>query len=520
MIRTRFAPSPTGFLHVGGLHTALFAYLLAKSQGGQFLLRIEDTDRERLVEGGIENIIRSLQWVGIEPDEGVGLGKKGNIIQTGDHGPYIQSERLDIYKKYIQQMLTAGHAYYCFCSKKRLDELRKNQELNKQPTGYDGLCRSLSKEAAAENLKSGSPSVVRLRVPEGGETIFHDLIHGAVSFENNLIDDQVLIKADGFPTYHFAVVVDDHLMEITHVVRGEEWIPSTPKHILLYQAFNWTPPAFAHTPLLVNEKKQKLSKRHGDVSVEDFKAKGYLPEAMVNFIALLGWHPTDDRELFTRNELMKEFSIERLSKASAVLNHEKLDWFNRQYMMSLDIDELTQRSLPFFENAGLVKAHQEETGNWSDGSFGPYGLRTSASEKLETGNFDWIKKVVALERGRATTLVELVEATGFMFADELSYATELLLWKKSDKEEIKNNLNNLIKFLAGVGEADWAADRLEAKVKSWIEVQKLSTGAVLWPMRVALSGQKNSPGPFEIAGVLGREKTLGRLDSALSKLKG
>jgi len=494
MIRTRFAPSPTGFLHVGGLHSALFAYLLAKHHDGQFILRIEDTDRERFVKGGIENIIRSLQWVGIESDEGVSLDKKGKIIQKGDRGPYIQSERLEIYKKYIQQLLDTGHAYYCFCSKKRLDELRQKQESHKQPTGYDGRCRSLSKEATAENLKSGEPAVVRLLVPEGGETTFHDRIHGAVSFANNLLDDQVLIKANGFPTYHFAVVVDDHLMEITDVVRGEEWIPSTPKHILLYQAFNWTPPTFAHTPLLVNEKKQKLSKRQGDVSVEDFKTKGYLPEAMVNFTALLGWHPTDDRELFTRNELIKEFSIERLSKAPAVFNREKLDWYNRQYLMSLDINELTKRTLPFFQQAGVLTSLKS----------------LPADEEL--------KKVVALERGRATTLAELVEATGFMFADELNYEPELLLWKKSTKEEIKNNLNNLIKFLAGVGDSDWREGGLEAKIKSWIETAGLATGAVLWPMRVALSGQKNSPGPFAIAAVLEKEKTQSRLKAAIDKL--
>lgn len=514
MIRTRFAPSPTGFLHIGGLHSALFEYLLAKHRGGTFILRIEDTDRGRFVEGGIENIIRSLQWAGIRPDEGVGLDDSGNAVQKGNYGPYIQSERLEIYKKYIQQLLDAGHAYYCFCSKERLEELRARQADNHQATGYDERCRDLVDGIVAENLKKGQSTVVRLKVPHTGQTTFHDLIHGDVTFDNHVIDDQVLMKADGFPTYHFAVVVDDHLMEITHVVRGEEWIPSTPKHILLYQAFNWAPPTFAHTPLLVNEKKQKLSKRHGDVSVEDFKAKGYLPEAMVNFVALMGWHPADDRELFTLEELVKEFSLERLSRAPAVFNKEKLDWYNKQYMMKIDLEELTVRALPFFENAGLIKVTGNETGNCPATNGIPSGWR----EKLEIGDFEWLKKVVVLERGRAATLLELVEAVGFMFVEEFDYEPELLLWKKSTRKEVKNNLIKLNEFLESIPVGEWDEDGLEVKIKGWIEENNLSTGAVLWPMRVALSGQKNSSGPFAIAAVVGRERTMARLKRALERL--
>lgn len=505
MIRTRFAPSPTGFLHVGGLHSALFEYLLAKNQGGQFILRLEDTDRERFVEGGRENILRSLRWVGIEPDEGVCLDDSGNAVQKGNYGPYIQSERLDIYKKYIKELLDSGHAYHCFCSKERLEERRATQQANHQATGYDGHCRDLSAAVVAENLKKGQPAVVRLKVPRAGQTAFHDLIHGDVIFDNQVIDDQVLIKADGFPTYHFAVVVDDHLMEISHVVRGEEWIPSTPKHVILYGYFGWPPPIYAHTPLLINEKKQKLSKRHGDVSVEDFKAKGYLAEAMVNFVALMGWHPADERELFTLEELVKEFSVERLSKAPAVFNGEKLDWYNKQYLMKLDLNELTRRAAPFFEKAGLIDKEMRKLGN----------EEMKGINKLPNQNFGWLKKVVALERGRAATLVELVEATGFMFANELSYEPELLLWKKSTREEIKNNLIKLNEFLNSIPTGEWDEKSLETKVKTWIEANKLSTGAVLWPLRVALSGQKNSPGPLAIAAVLGKERTIRHMNNAV-----
>ena len=305
MIKTRFAPSPTGFLHIGGLRSALFEYLFVKSKDGKFLLRIEDTDRERFVEGGIENFISSLHWAGIEIDEGVDLDESGNIIQKGDNGPYIQSERLEIYKEHINKLLDAEKVYYCFCTKERLSELRKRQELNKQPTGYDKHCRDFTKEDVKKELANKTPYVIRLKIPLDGCTKFVDLVHDEICFENNLLEDQVLIKSDGYPTYHFAVVVDDHLMEITHIMRGQEWIPSTPKHVILYNYFGWESPKYIHLPLLVNEKKQKLSKRHGDVSVGDFKEKGYLPEAIVNFVAFLGWNPGDDREFFSLKQLEK-----------------------------------------------------------------------------------------------------------------------------------------------------------------------------------------------------------------------
>jgi len=488
MIKTRFAPSPTGFLHVGGLRTALFAYLFAQNQGGKFLLRVEDTDKERFVEGGIENMLDSLHWAGIKPDEGVDL-KAGKVVQTGNDVPYIQSERLDIYQKYVDELVEKGEAYYCFCSKERLEELRETQELNKQASGYDGLCCSLDSEEVKKRLAAGEEHVVRMKMPATGKTEFADLVRGKVEFKNELIDDQVILKADGYPTYHLAVVVDDHLMGITHVIRGEEWLSSTPKHLQLYKALGWTPPEFVHLSLLVNEKKQKLSKRHGDVAVRDYREKGYLSAALLNFIAFLGWNPGDEREIFSLEELVKEFSFEKVSKAAAVFNLEKLDWFNQEYMKAMDLSELTEIALPFFTNLGLI------------------------DDKVDK---KWLEKVVDLEKTRVANLSELVEEVGFVFADKLDYEGELLVWKKSTKEEIKENLAKLSDFLANLD--DFSKTGLESKLGEWIKENNLGVGDVLWPMRVALSGQKNSPGPYEIAEVLGKEKTLERVGEAVEKL--
>jgi len=501
MVRTRFAPSPTGLLHVGSLRTALFTYLFAKKQNGKFLLRIEDTDKERSVEGGVENIITSIKWAGLTVDEGVDLNQGRQIIERGDFGPYIQSARLALYKKYVQELIQKDGGYYCFCSQERLDELRKNQVVNKQPSGYDGHCRNLSSKEIQARLESlekfkslKSPKsqqyVIRLKMPKKGSTTWNDLVRREVTFENNLVDDQVLMKSDGFPTYHFAVVIDDHLMQVTHVIRGEEWISSTPKHLALYNFFGWTPPTFGHLSLLVNEKKQKLSKRQGDVSVEDFKKKGYLPEALVNFIAFLGWNPGDQRELFTLSELAKEFDFNQVSKAAAVFNLEKLNWYNKQYLMNLPLEEVTRRATPFFVAERLIK-------------------------EIGDKEFNWLMQVIDLERGRASTLAELVEGVKFIFAKTLIFEPELLLWKNSTIEQTKIILKNLVEFLENFGSGEWGEEYLENATRTWMQAKKLTVGEVLWPMRVALSGQKNSPGPFQIAAVLGKEKTLERLRLAI-----
>jgi nondiscriminating glutamyl-tRNA synthetase len=490
MIRTRFAPSPTGFLHVGGLRTALYAYLFAKQNGGQFLLRIEDTDRERLVEGAIEDIVSSLNWAGIDIDEGVMLDGDGAVTQKGDRGPYIQSERLDMYKKHIQTLLDAGHAYHCFCTKERLDEVRTIQQAQKQPTGYDGHCRNLTADEVRQQIESGITHVIRLKMPKTGTTTFVDKVRGEVSFENALVDDQVLIKTDGFPTYHFAVVVDDHEMEITHVIRGEEWISSTPKHIMLYSMFGWQPPEFAHLSLFVNADKQKMSKRHGDVSVGDFKSKGYLAEALVNFIAFLGWNPGDDREIFTKEDLVREFLFDRVQKTAAVFNVEKLDWYNKEWMKRLSLEELAERTTQFIGETSQV--------------------RSGEPTKLQNA--------IAIERDRAATLKELIENIEFLFATELQYDGALLVWKKSTAEDAKQKLTDIAQKLTEITENDWTKETIEKTIGDWIETNAFGRGDVLWPLRVSLSGKQNSPGPFEIASVLGKEQTLARITHAISLL--
>jgi len=486
MIRTRFAPSPTGYLHVGGLRTALYSYLFAKKNKGKFLLRIEDTDRERYVADGVENILKSLDWAGLTPDEGV-VFDKNTISEKGKNGPYTQSERLDIYKKYSEQLLAEGHAYYCFCTSERLTQLREQQTAKKMPTGYDGHCLSVNPEDAKKRAESGEKCVVRLKMQKSGETVFTDMIRGEVRFKNELVDDQVLMKSDGFPTYHFAVVVDDHLMEITHIIRGEEWISSVPKHLQIYKYFGWEVPQMAHLPLLLNPDKSKLSKRQGDVAVEDYMKKGYLPEALVNFVAFLGWNPGTEKEIYTLDELVVDFDFSKVGKTGAVFNVEKLNWYNKQYLKKLSNKELVKSSASWLVEAGI-----------------------DVKNKI-------IEGAVGLERERINVLSELPEAIKFVFELPI-YKTDLLVWKKSSLEEVKNVLPKLKEFLDTISVHDWNKEKLEKKIGEWVEQNRYSTGSVLWPMRAALSGQDKSPGPFEIAEVLGKEESLNRLQLAIGKL--
>lgn len=488
MVRTRFAPSPTGLLHVGGLRTALYSYLFAKSNGGQFLVRIEDTDRERFVEGGIVNILASLYWAGIAPDEGVKFNDKAEVVQEGDFGPYIQSERLDKYQKQAEFLLQNGFAYHCFCSSERLEKLREVQQQNKQPTGYDRFClENVSIGEARQRVTAGEKCVIRLKMPKEGETKFIDLIRGEVVFKNNLIDDQVLIKSDGFPTYHLAVVVDDHFMHITHVIRGEEWVSSTPKHIQLYKYFGWEIPAFAHLPLLLNSDKSKLSKRQGDVAVSDYEKKGYLPEALINFVAFLGWNPGGVKEIFSMDELTGQFDLSKVNKTGAIFNLEKLDWFNKEYIKSMTVADVL-----------------EKAANWL----------------TEDQKKDWVKTsaAISLEKDRIKLFSELQDAIKFVYKLP-EYSSELLVWRKSSEEELKQILPKIKDVLQGLEIKNWNRLGVEQVIMSLIKDGGYNNGAVLWPLRVALSGQENSPGPFEIADALGREETLKRLDTALYKIQ-
>jgi glutamyl-tRNA synthetase len=472
-IKTRIAPSPTGMLHIGGLRTALYNYLFAKQNGGEFLLRIEDTDRTRFVPGATEKIFAMLEWAGLPWD--------------GD--PVVQSGRLEIYQKYAKKLVDEDKAYYCFCTPAELEKMRAEQAEKKLPPRYDGTCRNLSKAEVEKKLGDNTPYVVRLKVPEDNAIAFDDIVYGAIKVNSNDIDDQILLKSDGFPTYHLAVVVDDHEMEITHIMRGEEWLPSTPKHILLYEAFGWQPPVYCHLPNILGENKKKLSKRTGDVSVEEFKNKGYLPEALINYIALLGWNPGTEQEIFSLDELTKQFDLKKLHKAGAIFDYKKLDNINGQYIRQLSVKQLAGLCVPY-----LAEAHGDALQNYSD---------------------EYITKVVSLEQERLKKLSDIVGATQFFFTDVLEYESALLVWKKTDKTIIINNLTIILQKLTTVKQ--WNKVNLEKEIMQFIQDKNLSNGEVLWPLRVALSGQQNSPGPFEIAEVLGKEESLRRIEEATKK---
>ncbi len=482
-VRLRLAPSPTGFLHIGNLRTALFGYLLAKSMHGEFILRIEDTDEKREVEGAVDSLLNVLTWLGINFDEGPHLG--------GDYGPYIQTRRLDIYQKEIQTLLDNRKAYRCFCTPERLTEMREEQQKNKQAPRYDRHCRNLSEDEAQAKIKAGESFVIRQAMPLDGVVEVYDELRGAIKFQAEDLDDHVLIKANGVPTYQFASVVDDHLMEISHVTRGEEWLPSFPKNILLYQAFGWILPKFIHLPLILNKTGGKLSKRQGDVFVEDYKTKGYLSEALINFCAFLGWHGKTDQEIFSLEELEKEFSIAGMGASPAVFDLEKLNYLNGYYIRQMSPENLVDLVKPY-----LTEAIATAPFNISD---------------------EYLTKIISLEQERLKVLGEITQATAYFFVDQSEYEAQLLVWKKSDAEKTKTNLQTLADYLA-VYSGDWTKENLESSIKQLIADQGGQVGDYLWPMRVALTGRQFSPGPFEVAAVLGKEITLKRIKGAINIL--
>ncbi len=484
-IRTRFAPSPTGFVHVGNLRTVLYSYLMAKKNKGSFLLRVEDTDQDRRVEGAMEKMLESLRWVGIEPDEGVLLDKDGKVQQKGEHGPYIQSERLKIYQEHVLGLLSKGKVYHCFCTENRLKELREEQQKNKQAPKYDGFCRNLSKEEKDEKIKNGKDYVIRLKVPKNETIEFKDEVFGKIKIDSNTIDDQVLLKSDGFPTYHLAVVVDDHLMDITHITRGEDWLPSTPKHVLLYQAFGWEIPTIIHLPNVLGQNGKKLSKREGDVGVEDFRRKGYLPEALINFLALLGWNPKTEQEHFSLNELVKKFDVNGLHKAGAVFDYKKLDWMNSHYIKQKDDAALFGLCRPY------LKKYLEEN-------------KFSAADEL-------LQKIVTIEKERIKKLSEIIDDINYYFT-EPKYEKEMLWWKKMTDEELEKSLKQSLEVLKKLKEKDYTIEKLQEKL---FEAAGDKKGELLWPLRVALTGEEKSPSPFEVAWILGKEKATKRVKNAL-----
>jgi len=487
-VRTRFAPSPTGYLHIGGLRSALYSYFFARKHHGQFLLRIEDTDQNRYVPGSVENLIKVLAQVGVDYDEGPIIKADGSLGEKGEFGPYAQSGRLALYQEHARLLVEKGSAYYCFCSEERLETMHKELALAKLSPKYDRACLKLSPEEIQTKLAAGEKYVIRLQIPEGVSE-FDDLIRSHIKFNNADSDDPIILKSDGFPTYHLAVVVDDHFMNITHAFRGEEWLPSTPKHLILYKAFGWEIPKFAHLPQVLNKDKKKLSKRQGDVAVEDFLKKGYLPEALNNYMALCGFNPKADQEIYTKQEFIDLFDIEKVNKAGAVFDVEKLNWMNSQYIHKLSVDDLTDLCLPYV-----------------------VGAEKTIEESL-------LKKICTVERERLVLLSDIVEKID-AYLKLPDYQPEILVWKKSSREEALVQLENIKTFIEAQNEENLSSTELvEKAVRGYIESNGLQNGAVLWPLRAALSGSATSPSPFELIWVLGKDESLNRINHGVEILK-
>lgn len=486
-VRVRFAPSPTGAPHIGNIRTALFDWLFARHTGGKFILRIEDTDKNREVPGGIDFIKDALRWYGLDWDEGPDVG--------GGYGPYIQSERLHYYREYADQLVASGHAYRAYDTEERLKAMREDQQKRGLPTGYDRRHRYLSADERAQYEKAGAPYVIRFAVPSEGETTFQDAVYGEITYKNKVLDDAILLKSDGFPTYHLASVVDDHLMEISHVFRGEDWIPSAPLHILLYQAFGWERPIFVHLANMLGPDRKKLGKRFGSVEALAWRNEGYLVEAMFNFLALQGWSPREERDLFTREELVEKFSIDGLLNRSPITDREKLDWFNGQYIRALSLPELTRRCLPFLQAAGL------------------------APEQPDEETLGYIERVIALEQERIHTLANAPELAGFFLkADDAYEFDEKAVAKWFAHPGVGDRLRAVRSGFEAL--ADWNAETTEAVVRETIAQFGVKNGEVIHPVRVALSGQTTGPGLFELIDVLGKERSLRRLDRALTLVTG
>ncbi|MBU4348584.1 glutamate--tRNA ligase [Patescibacteria group bacterium] len=465
-IIVRFAPSPTGELHIGGARTAFFNFLFAKHNKGKFLLRIEDTDRERLIEDSIGHIIESLEWLGLNIDS------KEYII--------LQSKRLDIYKKHAFDLVKKGHAYICVCSKEKLAIDQQDQIKSEKAPMYLGHCRGL--DIKIKDVEGIKPYVIRMKMPKTGKTIVRDSIKGDVEFDLSLIDDQIILKSDGFPTYHLASMVDDHESDITYVIRGEEWLPSTPKHLLLYQMFDWQAPQFCHLPMILAPDKTKLSKRHGATGVFEYRKLGYLPEALLNFIGLLGWHPKNDREVLSLDEMINEFSLNRVQKGSAIFDVKKLNWLNSYYIKKAD-------------NARLKSILEEIFG----------------SDFIQGKMID---KLIILSKERLEKLSDFKEINDFFFKLP-DYESNLLIWKKSSPEKALENLGFLIEKLSKVDKFD--KTEIESLIMPFADEK--GRGDVLWPLRVALSGRGKSPGPFDIMDILGKKETIQRISTAILKLR-
>ncbi|MGD9146051.1 MAG: glutamate--tRNA ligase [Anaerolineae bacterium] len=478
-VRVRIAPSPTGYFHVGSARTALFNWLFARHHGGKFIVRVEDTDRTRYDPEAVADAAASLRWLGLDWDEGPERG--------GDYGPYHQSERLGLYQHYADQLLREDLAYKCYCSPERLAAMRAEQRQNKQDVGYDRHCRRLTAEQRAEYESQAIKPVIRLKAPLEGQTSFHDVLYGTITVDNKTLDDLVLLKSDGFPTYHLANVVDDHLMEISHIMRGDEWLPSVPKHILLYNAFGWQAPIYAHLPLILAPSgKGKLSKRHGGVEIRDFRRQGYLPEAMVNYLARVGWSYDDRTEVFSREELIDYFDLSGINNSPARFSYERLQSMNAYYIRQLEAGELAAKLVPFLAEAGFEATAQD------------------------------LVPMVPLVRERLTTLDEAPSWLDFFFQQDLEYDAGLLVGKKMDAAESLDALTQARATLAGL--PGFGVEAIEPALRNLADDLGLKVGQLLGIIRVAVSGKKVAPPLFETLAILGREQSLARIDRALDSL--
>ncbi len=482
-VRVRFAPSPTGYLHIGGARTALFNWLFARKMGGKLILRIEDTDTERLKEDSVSQILKSLKWLGLNWDEGPEVG--------GDFGPYYQSERKEIYLKYANQLLAEGKAYYCFCTAEDLEAAREKQRAAKQPFRYARTCRDIDPEEAKARVAAGEPYSVRIKIPAEGSITVHDLIHGDVTFNMDQFDDFVIVKSNGMPTYNFAVVIDDHLMGMTHVLRAEEHLSNTPKQLLIYEALGFEPPKFGHMPMILAPDRSKLSKRHGATSVEEFRAQGYLPEAIVNYLTLLGWGPGDEREIFSLEETVSLFELEQMSKKAAVYDTKKLTWMNGQYLSELPLEKILPEAKLFFVKSGLV------TEQWID------------------EHKDYFAVLVDTLRVRVKTLQEVVDAAQYFFCDVNEYDE-----KGVAKHFKAENIPVMEKCIAALkADDEFTLASTEAIYNKLAEECGISLGKLIHPTRLALTGRTVSPGMFDVMVLLGKEKTIARLEKAVAYIR-
>ena len=478
-IRTRFAPSPTGYMHIGNLRTALFEYLIAKHEGGDFILRIEDTDQGRLVEGAVDVIYDTMKEVGLTHDEGPDIG--------GNYGPYVQSERLPMYKGYADQLVDLGGAHYCFCKEEEIEAQRKEAEILGISFKFDDPCKHISTQEARERIANGEKYVVRQTIKNGGETYFDDEVYGRIEVDNSVLDEAILLKSDGFPTYNFANIIDDHQMEITHVVRGNEYLSSTPKYNLIYQSFGWDIPTYVHVPPVMKDEHHKLSKRNGDASFQDLVAKGYLPEAIINYIALLGWSPETQQEIYTLEELVKVFNIKRISKSGAIFDINKLTWMNAQYLRSKTLEEFAELAMPYMKQA--IKSDID------------------------------LMAVAKILQPRCETLGTIAESIDFF--DELpEYSIDLYIHKKmkTTYEISIKSLKAAYEVIEGID--DWNETNIHDLLLALPKQLEMKNGQLLWPLRTALSGKPQTPGgAIELAYILGKEESLRRIKVGIEKLE-